>query len=163
MLFLVFEIDGDRFALAARSIVQVLPFVQVSIVPHAPVGIAGAAVYAGAAVPVVDLTRLLAGRASEPRFDTRMIIVSYADRRGAPRLLGLVAEHATTTIHRSPEEFVSSGVSPDGARYLGPAAPDHDGLIQLVDIPALLPQPVADALFSDPAGTSWASSLSSNS
>ena len=162
MLFLVFEIDGDRFALAASAIVQVLPFVHVSVVPQAPEGIAGVAIYAGAAVPVVDLARILAGRASEPRFDTRMILVNYADRRGDQRLLGLLAEHATTTIRRAPAEFLTSGVSSDAARYLGPITTDDGGVIQLVDIPSLLPPPVADALFTEPAGTSWAST-SSNS
>ena len=163
MLFLVFEIDGDRFALAASTIVQVLPFVRVSTLPGAPEGIAGAVIYDGAAVPVVDLTRVLAGRPSEARFDTRMILVNYTDRRGDRRRLALLAERATTTIRRSPEDFVDSGVSHAAARHLGPVATDNDGIIQLVDIPALLPQPVADALFSEPSGTSWASSLSSNS
>ena len=163
MLFLVFEADGNRFALAASGIVQVLPAVRVSGIPGAPAGIAGVAVYAGSTVPVVDLTRLLGGRPSAPRFDTRMIVVVYRDRRGDERLLALLAEHATSTIRRSPADFVDSGVSPAAERYLGPVTTDDHGVIQLIDVPALLPPAVADALFTEPAGTSWASSTSSRS
>ena len=163
MLFLVFEVDGDRFALAAGAIVQILPFIHVSALPQSPPGIAGVAIYAGAAVPVIDLTEILAGRASEPRFDTRMIVVDYADRRGDRRPLALLAEHATTTIRREPEDFVSSGVSSDAAPYLGPVTTDQDGLIQLLDIPSLLPPALADVLFTVPAGTSWAPTTSNNS
>jgi chemotaxis-related protein WspB len=154
MLFLVFEVNGDRFALAASEIVEVLPFVHISGLPQAPEGIAGVAVYSGAPVPVIDLTRILGGRPSEPRFDTRMILVNYVDRRGDARLLALLAEHATTTIRRAREEFVASGVSSESARYVGPVATDDDGVVQLVDVPSLLPQPLADALFAEPAGTS---------
>src|SRR6185295_2927993 len=109
MLFLVFRIDRERFALAASAIVKVLPFVHVTAMPRAPAAIAGAAVYAGAPLPVVDLAVLLAGRPSAVRFDTRMIVVNYVDRRGGQRLLALLAEHATTTIRRSPDDFVHSG------------------------------------------------------
>ena len=154
MLFLVFDVNGDRFALPASAIVKVLPFVHVSALPQAPDGIAGVAIYAGAPVPVVDLTRVLGGRASEVRFDTRMILVDHVDRRGDARLLALLAEHATATIRREPEDFVASGVSSDAARHLGPVATDEDGVVQLVDIPSLLPPSLADALFTEPADAS---------
>ena len=163
MLFLVFEVDGNRFALAASGIVQVLPAVRVSEVPGAPPGVAGVAVYAGSTVPVVDLTQLLAGRPSASHLDTRMIVVGYTDRRGDERLLALLAEHATATIRRDPGDFLYSGVSPGAEKYLGPVATDDRGVVQLVDVPGLLPAAVADALFTEPAGTSWASSTSSNS
>ncbi|MEX3822763.1 chemotaxis protein CheW, partial [Paraburkholderia sp. BR14262] len=52
MLFLVFELDGERYALDAREIAHVLPLAPVRAFPGAPAYIAGVIDYEGAPVPV---------------------------------------------------------------------------------------------------------------
>ena len=58
MLFLLFQLGSDRYAIDALRVVEVLPCVQVKQIPHAPAGIAGVINYRGAPVPVLDLCLL---------------------------------------------------------------------------------------------------------
>jgi chemotaxis-related protein WspB len=147
MLFILFQLGGDRYALDAAQVAEVLPLVQVKKIPRAPAGVAGVFTYHGAPVPVLDLCELALGRPALARLSTRLLLVHYADASGARRLLGLVAEQATETLRREPKDFVASGVRSDGAPYLGPVVHDARGLIQWIEVDKLLPPAVRDSLF----------------
>ena len=147
MLFLVFKLGSDRYALEASQITEVLPVIDIRPVPHAPEGIAGFFDFRGVPVPVLDLTRLVAGRPYERCLSTRLVIVGYPDHTGERRPLGLIAEKATRTVDRPAEDFLDSGIVHDRAWYLGPVASDSEGLLQWIDVSQLLPVPVRDALF----------------
>jgi chemotaxis-related protein WspB len=150
VVFLVFELDGGRFALGANQVVEVLPFVAVRPVPHAPSGIAGICEFRGAPVPVVDLSLIALGRPALQRLSTRMVIASCPGPHGRTRLLALIAEKATATITRDPADFVDSGISNERAAYLGPVASDARGMIQWIDAARLLPPDLCDALSIQP-------------
>jgi chemotaxis-related protein WspB len=150
MLFLLFQLGGDRYALDAVQIAEVLPLLSLTAIPDAPPGVAGLMNYHGAPVPVIDLSALALGRPSRSRMSTRMILVHYPDATGTSRLLGLVAERATETMRREPADFVASGVNSDGAPYLGPVVTDDRGVVQRVTVSALLSDAVRDALFRQP-------------
>ena len=62
----------------------------------------------------------------------------------------LIAEKATQTVRHEEKEFVASGVTSDGASYLGPVTADARGLLQWIDVRALLPASVRDVLFKEP-------------
>ena len=147
MLFILFQLGRDHYALDAAQVAEVLPLVQVKKIPHAPAGVAGVFTYRGAPVPVLDLSQLALGRAARSRLSTRVLLVNYPDASGAKRLLGLIAENATETLRREPADFVASGVKADGAPYLGPVATDPRGLIQWIAVDKLLPETVREALF----------------
>jgi chemotaxis-related protein WspB len=147
MLFLVFQLGPDRYALDTGTVAEVLPLVGITEIPQAPPGVAGLVNYHGAPVPVIDLSQLTMGRPAERRLNTRIVLVRYPDRNGAPRLLGLIAERATETVRIDAADFVASGLTNDRAPYLGPVASDGRGLLQWVDAGALLPAPVRDLLF----------------
>jgi chemotaxis-related protein WspB len=151
MLFLLFRLDDDRYALEAGKIVEIIPMVAVKRIPQAAAGIAGVIDYHGAPVPLVDLNQLSLGRPARSRLDTRIVIVEYPDRDRTPRPLGLLAERATETVRRDPADFVDPGVRSSAASYLGPVAADAHGLIQWVELDRLLPPAVRDQLFSQPA------------
>jgi chemotaxis-related protein WspB len=149
MLFLIFELGSDRYALPATPIVEVLPIVRIKRVPHAPSGVIGVFDYHGAPVPVIDLSELTLGRPAAPRLSTRLIVVSYPDRRGQgqPHLLGLIAERATDTMRRAPADFVSSGITTGRAPYLGHVTTSSHGVVQRIDVEDLLPDAVREILF----------------
>ena len=147
MLFILFQLGRDRYALDAAQVAEVLPLVQVKKIPHAPAGVAGVFTYRGAPVPVIDLSLLALGRVARSRLSTRVLLVNFPDAGGAKRLLGLIAENATETLRREAADFVASGVKADGAPYLGPVATDERGLIQWVEAEKLLPAAVREALF----------------
>lgn len=149
MLFLVFKLDEDRYAIEAAKVVSVLPLVTAKKIPHTPAAVVGAFDHRGEAVPLVDLCQLALGRSAKRRLSTRIVVVHYPADDGQMRNLGLIAEQVLETVRWDPEEFVSSGVSND-ANYLGPVASDPQGLVQWVQVEQLLPSSVRDLLFKQP-------------
>jgi chemotaxis-related protein WspB len=155
MLFLLFELGKDRYALDVRQIAEILPLVGVKQVPRAPAAMTGLLNYRGAPVPVVDLSRLTLGRLAEQRLSTRIVLVNYPDKTGRTHLLGLIAERATQTARHAPSEFVPSGITSEGASYLGPVVTDARGLVQWIDVRTLLPPSFRDLLFNAPMDDRW--------
>jgi chemotaxis-related protein WspB len=148
MLFLIFELGHDRYALPAAQIAEVLPVVRIKRVPHAPAGVIGVFDYRGAPVPVIDLSELTIGRPAAPRLSTRLIVVSYPSRQeGETHLLGLIAERATDTMRCDPKDFVASGITTGRAPYLGRVTTGSHGVVQRIDVDSLLPDDVRESLF----------------
>jgi chemotaxis-related protein WspB len=147
MLFLLFQLGKDRYALDAGQIAEVLPLVTIKALPLAPRGIAGLFNYHGEPVPAVDLSELALGQPARRRISTRIIVAHYADAHGGSRLLGLLAENATEAVRREPAEFADAGVHNTAAPYLGPVANDAGGLVQWVQVRHLLPEAVREALY----------------
>jgi len=147
MLFLVFELARDRYVLDVSHVAEVLPLVDIKQMPQAPPAVAGILNYRGAPVPVIDVSQLTLGRPAQRRLSTRIVLVHYPDADGQTRLLGLIAERATQTVRHEEKDFVASGVTSDGASYLGPVIADARGLLQWLDVRTLLPPSVRDVLF----------------
>lgn len=148
MLFILFQLGRDHYALDAAQVAEVLPLVQVKKIPRAPAGVAGVFNYRGAPVPVLDLSEIALGRPAHSRLSTRLLLVHYPGSNGTKRLLGLIAEKATETLRREPADFLASGVRSDGAPYLGPVVNDARGIIQWIEVNKLLPEAVRELLFS---------------
>jgi chemotaxis-related protein WspB len=157
MLFLIFELGKDRYALDVRQIAEIMPLVGVKQIPRAPPAIKGLFNYRGAPVPIVDLSQLTLGRPSARRLSTRIVLVHYPDETGRTHLLGLIAERATQTARHEPAEFVKSGVTNAGAAYLGPVVTDARGLLQWIDVRTLLPPSFRELLFKETVDDRWAS------
>jgi chemotaxis-related protein WspB len=143
MLFLLMQLDGNRYALDIRQVAVVLPLVNLRGVPGAPAAVAGIIDYGGAPVPVVDLAQLLANRPAHRRLGTRIVLVHYGERH----VLGLIAERATETVRREASEFQPSGITRSEPPHLGPVALDAAGPVHWIDVSRLLPAPLADSLF----------------
>ena len=150
MLFLLFELGHERYALDVRQVAEVLPLLAIKPIPQAHAAVAGVMNFRGAPVPVIDVSQLTLGRPAERRLSTRIVLVHYPDAAGGTRLLGLIAERATQTLRRERADFVPSGVTSTGAPYLGPVAADPRGLLQWIDVTTLLPPAVRDVLFNPP-------------
>jgi chemotaxis-related protein WspB len=147
MLHLLIQLGSDRYALPASGIAEVLPLVALKALPGAPRGVSGLLDYRGTAVPVIDLSALALGVPAVPRVSTRLLLVRYAPHRGGEQLLGIIAERATETLQCAPDDFRPSEVGNGDARFLGPVIRDARGLIQRVEIPALLTEELRGALF----------------
>jgi len=156
MLFLVFELGNDRYALDVLQIAAVLPLVGIKQVPRAPQAMNGLFNYRGAPVPVLDLSQLTLGRPSKRRLSTRLMLVHYPDDAGETHLLGLIAERVTETARHEASAFVPSGITNSGAPYLGPVVTDARGLLQWIDVRTLLPPAFRDMLFK-PMDGGWGS------
>ena len=161
MLFLIFELGSDRYAIDTSDVVEVLARASLKVMPSAPEWVAGLASYRGQTVPVIDLCRIALGRPATDRISTRTVIVRYrgtplaqsdasADSDAGPtHLLGLIVEHANRTLRRDPAEFKPSGVDTPNAQWLGRVAHDDDGMLQWVRVEHLLPDTVRARLFTE--------------
>ncbi len=147
MLFILFQIGRDRYALQASNIIEVLPLMNLKSVPGAPIGVAGVLNYRGVPVPVIDLNEMALAVPAVRRLSTRIILVRYPLEAEHPHPLGLIAEHATNMAQRSKQDFIETGIDSDGAPYLGRVANDAGGLIQWIEVARLLTPEVRDVLF----------------
>lgn len=143
-LFLQFEIGGHRYLLEAARVTAVLPLPALKPLPGAPTGVAGVANYQGGPVPVIDLAMLATGTAAADRLSTRLILVRYPDAKTG-RLLGLVAERATSVTRADEKVFTSPGVA--AAPWLGGVTPAGGSLAQRIKIEELLPADLRAVLF----------------
>lgn len=150
MLFLIFQLGKERYALEANRVVEVVPLVELKKIPGAPQGVAGIFNYRGRPVPAVDLSALTLGEPARDCLSTRIIVINYPDHAGKPQPLGLIAEHATEMIRRNREDFAEPGLEFGGHSYLGPVLMEQNGgMIQLVREQRLLQDRVRNLLFSE--------------
>jgi chemotaxis-related protein WspB len=147
VLFLLFQLGEERYALEAGEVVEVLPLVALTPIAQAPPGVAGIFNYRGAPVPAIDLSQLALGRPARRRLSTRIILADYRGEGGDAHLLGLIAEKATETLRRDAADFVPSGITNPAAPYLGPVAMSPSGPVQKIELSRLVPPPLRAMLF----------------
>lgn len=153
MLFLLFQLGDDRYALEASRVVEAVPLLELRRLPQAPKGVAGMINYLGRPVPVVDVSELTLGQCARERLSTRIILVNHADDAGRAHLLGLIAERATDLLHKEPSDLAQPVGHASRAAYLGPVFIDGKGPVQCLREQELLPEPVRKLLFS--RGEHW--------
>ncbi|MGS0891810.1 chemotaxis protein CheW [Burkholderia stagnalis] len=138
-LFLMFELDGARYALDAAGIDAVLPLAATKAMPGAPEWVAGLLMRGGEPVPVIDVPMLALGRRAQALRSTRLVMVRYrAGQAGGERMIGLIVERATQTMRIDRATFRASGVATPRMRWLGPVANTSDGIVQQVSVADLL-------------------------
>lgn len=151
MLYVVFHLDDQRYGLDTGQIVEIVPYVNLKPLPHAPAFVAGLFDYRGRTVPVIDLTALTLQRPSREMHSTRILLIRYPTAEGDTRLLGLLAERVVETVKLEEADFADTGIEVPEARYLGRIARDDRGLLQAIETQDLLPPEVCDLLFQDSA------------
>ena len=150
MLFILFQIDQDRYAIPANRIVEILPLVKLKDFLQVPAGISGLFNYRGTLVPVVDLNVMLRGYCAIRRLSTRIILVESTFDGERKRMLGLIAEHVTEIVQFNAGAFSETGVASAGAPYLGRVTNHAGSFVQWVEIEKLLSPAIRDSLFREP-------------
>jgi|SRR5579862_4167701 chemotaxis-related protein WspB len=153
MLFLVFRLGKDRYAIEAHQVIEILHLVNVKQIPGAAAGIAGVFDYHGAPVPLIDLAELAVGEPSLKWMSTRIILVEYGSGAGETHVLGLLAEQATETLRRKEEDFKDAGLAVTDTPYLGNVTTDAEGIVQRIEIHNLLSEDVRKQLFPEQKGS----------
>jgi len=140
MLFLVFQVGDNRYAIDAWHTVEILPLVCWNSVVGAPAGVAGVFNYHGTPVPLIDLSELMTQQPSRTWMSTRIILVRRERKAtDGTRLLGLLAEQVTETLRLNEEDFRHPAVANNNAPYLGRIAVHPAGMIQRIEVTNLLP------------------------
>lgn len=138
MLLLKFEIGAAAYALDSACIEEVVPWVQLRPVPHAPAFLPGVFHYRGKVIPVIDVGLLLGQEAALDRLSTRIIVVRTT--RNGRRLLGLLAGRVSDLVRVESAQLQPPAVQLTGAPYLGPVAQTPEGLMQLLNVDHVLPE-----------------------
>ncbi|MCW3606700.1 chemotaxis protein CheW [Burkholderia cenocepacia] len=150
-LVLMFELDGERYALDAAGIDEVLPLAVMKAVPGAPDWIAGLLMRGGQPVPVIDLPMLALGRRAQALRSTRLVMVrcraSHAGHADGERTIGLIVERATQTMRIDRAAFRVSGIATARTRWLGRVANTPDGVVQQVSVSDLIDDVARLSLF----------------
>lgn len=147
-MLLLFSVGEDRFGLDVRHVVEVIPFVNLKRLPQTPDYVAGIFNYRNVAVPVIDVSKLIADAHVRRYLSTRIILVTYPGSDGDHHILGLLAEHVTETVKFDKSAFISSGRGAQSAEFLGELAMDEKGMVQCIRLEKLLPAQLRDVLFS---------------
>jgi chemotaxis-related protein WspB len=150
MMYILFSVGNDRYALDTSHIVEVVPRVELWQVPRAAAYVAGVFRYRGQLVPVLDLCQLIQGQPCPVRLSTRILLVHCPGNDGTPHILGLMVERVTDTLTSHDVTFAPAGITADDAPYLGDVATDEHGMIHRLRAEALLPAPLRAALLSQP-------------
>lgn len=136
MLLLLFHVDNDIYGLDLARIIEIVPLVELKVVPHAPELLAGIFNYRGTIVPVVDISRILSGRDSKPLLSTRIVVVG-AKVNDKKIIFGILAERATETILCDENEFQEPGFDQENVKYLKNILLTDTGMIYMLDFEKL--------------------------
>jgi chemotaxis-related protein WspB len=137
MLLLKFAIGTAAYAIDSAHIEEVVPWVQLRPVPHAPAYLAGVFHYRGKVIPVVDIGLLMGERAALDRLSTRIIVVRTT--RNGNRLLGLLACRVSDLVRVDGAKLQPPAVQLNEARYLGAVAETPEGIVQILNVDHILP------------------------
>lgn len=142
MLLLTFTAGDEPYGLDVSGVIEVVPRVELRVVPHAPEHLAGLLSYRGQVVPVVDLGLLLGSSASAGRLSTRIILVRSAGvgedgGQEGPRVLGLIAERVIDLVPVEPGQVEPAPVHLPRAPYLSSVARLDRGFVPLIDVDLL--------------------------
>ena len=144
-----FFVEKNRYAIATKEVIEIVPWVTLNEIPHAPEYVAGLLNYRGIIVPVIDLTHLMTGTPSKRILSTRIILVSYPEKNDKKHILGILAEQIAAIDDQKKKRFVDSGITVADAPYLGNISIDEKETTQMVRIEALLPDALRETLFTE--------------
>ena len=143
MLFVLFHLGQERYALEAARVVEVVPLLALKRFPQSPRGVAGVFIYCGRPVPALDLCELTVGRPARENFSTRIILINHGNKPGEQQLVGLIAERVTETLRREESEFLDPGVQMATSPFLGPVLMDGRGVVQVINPERLMVEGLA--------------------
>ncbi|MGP0068277.1 MAG: chemotaxis protein CheW [Isosphaeraceae bacterium] len=144
MLILTFSAGGNRYAVDVARVVELVPRVELRVMPHAPGFLAGYLGYRGQVVPVIDLGLLLGAGPCPDRLNTRIILVKYtpedhnqSEDGQAGKLLGLIAEQVSDLTRVQPEQVTPAPMQLPQAPYLDTIAQTDEGFVPLIQVSKL--------------------------
>ena len=139
MLALTFHVGELPLAVPAAAVVEVLSRRELRPVALAPDAVAGLLPFRSHLVPVVDLCRLVLGRACRPLLSSRIVVLSVDDADGS-RLFAVLAESVLDLV---PAGATVTGLRLPDTPWLDGHLVDQPGLPQLFVPAKLLPDDLA--------------------
>jgi chemotaxis-related protein WspB len=133
MLALTFQVGSDRVAVDVRRVREVVPRVRLAPVSGGPDWVAGAFVYRGRVVPVIDLHRL-AGLGECPAHLSSRIVLLPVPGADPDALVGLLATQVANVRELSVPSTPQPGPQPGPpSASLGQAVADGGAILRVLD------------------------------
>lgn len=134
-IFLLFELEDMMYAIDCEKIREIVPLVTLKTLSGKGDTFAGFFNYRGQVVSVIDLCRMLTGRACRRRLSTRIILTEFTFHDGEPCILGLMIEGVTEIIRKERKAFLSSNMA--SPPYMRGIMMENNKIIQYIDIKSL--------------------------
>jgi chemotaxis-related protein WspB len=148
MLYLRFNLGQDRYIIDTQFIVAVVPLLAMkkkyTISGRNPTYVAGVVQFRDQTVPVLDLTKLMSGRESQPYMSTRIVLTEFVADSKRYQLVGLIVEKATEVVKLNDGKLSSTANNMEESLSYGPAVRDSEGFLMCLDIQKLLELKVFD-------------------
>jgi chemotaxis-related protein WspB len=128
---------GQRFALPTSAVVEVVPVVQTTPLPHGPSEVKGVFNYRGTLIPLLEAAALLGHAAVELRMAARILVVrtgQVKESDSEPQLIGLLVQQVLGSEKLDAAEPSQSARPPaSGPGFLGPVVLTAAGTVQLIE------------------------------
>lgn len=147
MLYLIFELNKQLYAIDSKEIIEIIPNVNFTAIPNAPKFIKGIFNYRGTAVPVIDLLIMNGGNPTPNKLSTKIMIVNYNPVKSIVKTIGLMTENIVGSEHIDEKEIGENGLNIEDAKYLGDVVNKDDRMIQIIDVDNLLTKDVQKVIF----------------
>jgi chemotaxis-related protein WspB len=157
MLLLTLKAGTNRYAINVARVIELVPRVELTSVPHAPPFLAGLLPYRGNVIPVIDLGLLFSSVPCRDCLSTRIILVNdgpgdhnsgmeTADRSSKSpthavteparneRLLGLIGEEVSDLTYIQPEQVAKGPVQFSQMSFLDEIVQTKTGIIQVIAV-----------------------------
>jgi len=148
MLFLLFNIDNEKYAISVEEIIEVVELVKFTNIPQAPAYVRGLMNYRGDIIPVIDLPYLLLRRDYKPMLSTRIILINLKIRKRR-EILGVITENITDTKAFQKKNIRKSGIKLENIPYLGKVISDNNEIIHILEVSKILPKDLKNSLYKD--------------
>ena len=129
----VFDIDGQRYALPLNDVDRVLPMVAVSPLPQAPAVVLGVMNLHGQVIPVLDLRRRFGLPIRDYGLTARLLVI-----RTARRILALTVDEVLEVREVAQEPITRPDALLPGIGHVAGNASLADGLLFIHDVEACL-------------------------
>lgn len=139
-LMVQFEMDGHRFGLYARNILEILRAATPSPLPGAPAVVAGLLNVRGALVPVYDVRARFGLRPRRMRSTDHLLVVS------AGRTVAIVVEQVHALVQVPVVDIAAARDLPASSKGVAGVARLPDGTVMIFDLQGFLSEAEAAAL-----------------
>jgi chemotaxis-related protein WspB len=157
MLLLTLKAGANRYAIDITRVIELVPRVELRMIPHAPPFLAGLLGYRGKVIPVIDLGLLLESGPCRDWLSTRIILVndgpddhnsgkdsadassenrpySSTDSARGTSVLGLIGEQVSDLTDVQPDQLIPAPVQLAAAPFLGAIVQTEAGIVQLIAV-----------------------------
>lgn len=146
MLWLIFHVGLERFAIPGLRVDKVLPMVALHRAAQLPSGLAGAFSYRGVVTPVIDLAHWLLGNSTPLRLSTRMILIPLA-AESLDQKFCVLADRVEELRAIDADNCDSKSLAGwSGSLALGHVIADEHGFLQVLDLDRLIAEAQRNAL-----------------